>query len=159
MDRHDQGFEVFAGQVLEFIDQNDDRGVSGFRSLACGDEQIGEIAGQFAAVGRTGLGIDIDGELDIPMLDLDGAGIALENTKPLLDLLADTFGPIEFQQGCAEGSYDADRERFVGACLQKIRQRAILVGYGLNLIEQNGFPTPRSPTKMKLRAVLPSRFR
>ena len=60
VERCDQGLEVGQGEELDLVEQKNDAGVAVARRLAQGDEDVGQVVGEHAAVGQTFDRVDVE---------------------------------------------------------------------------------------------------
>ncbi len=63
VDGRDEGGQLALGQVLDLIDGEEDPAVAFPGGLAGGDEEVGDVLGEVAAVRRARQRVDVDGEL------------------------------------------------------------------------------------------------
>ncbi len=105
--------------------------------LGDGDEQVGQIALQIAAVRHALLGVDVEADFQLAHGDLDPAHERLEHGQSALGLVPGASHSIQFEKQLAERGDQQGRERLVLVCLNE--HGTIVRGRGepLDLVEQH----------------------
>ncbi len=71
MEGGDKVGELFFGDVLKFVDEDDKGGLSGFGSLAYGDEEILEVRFKVTVVGESGFGFEVECDFEVFVFDFE----------------------------------------------------------------------------------------
>src|SRR5262249_25680593 len=113
-----------------------------FRGFCYGDEEVGQVDLDVAAVGRTRFRVDVETERDIAHRDLESADEAAKHPQPPLHLVPGPGDPIEFVQEPSEVRRNERTKRLVLGCLDGDRSVAGLLSQTVYLVEQDRFPHP-----------------
>lgn len=98
---HDEGAEFVLGQILQFVEQDGDRPVGGLRRLGDGQDQLGQVLFEIAAVGQAGFHVHAD--IDVANRNLKAGQEALEGAQSAAGLVPGAFDEAELQQDRAQG--------------------------------------------------------
>ena len=113
MNGHDERAHFDLGQILQFVDDDGNRGATVCRCLADRDKQFSQIGLQIAAVCRACFGINVEAELGVACLDFDCADKTAKHSQTPLDLLADVLHSVQCKQGLAQWRRKQLGQRFV----------------------------------------------
>jgi hypothetical protein len=104
-----------------------------------GHEKVGKVDFQVPTIGSSGLGIDINAELNVAYGHLDGTDETLQNGNAPLGLVSGSGDPVKVEEKTAQLRNQKDREGFVLMSFNEDGAIAISLGHALHLIEEHGF--------------------
>ena len=152
MEAHHQRLERRLGDVVEFVDGEQDTRAVVAGHLAQFDEETGEVGPEVAGVGRPGDGVDVDRELgSVGELEVE----RLEDPECPHDALTDPSLRVHRQEHPAEPRGQAGGELAVLTDLDVLVEVAPAPGALLELVEHHRLADPAEPGQ-ELAAAVPT---
>ena len=141
--------------VLQFVDEQDQCGAIGLRRAPGGFQQRLQVVLQVAIVGQPRLGIEVDANLDILVLQLERLGEARQRAQGTPTQIARLLRPRQPQQGLAQLRCQNCRQRaaFGGFHAQGVQPGAF--GVLAHPVQQHGLANPAQPDHQHALGVPP----
>ncbi len=142
MQRHDQCRQFVLGHILQFVDEDHERGIGRLRRNSNGFEQGHEVLIEVPIVGQSGFGLVVDPHLDVAEFDLEGSCKSGQRPKRSDRRVLGTGNATEFEQSHSKLGDDERRKRAILRCFDAHRGEPGGLGVLSDPVEQYRFSYP-----------------
>lgn len=147
VESEDQSGQLLFGDILKFVEGQDNRRIPLERGPTDGVEKVGEIGLQFTTVGHSPVGLEIEADFDVPILELAGVDEAPERPEGGSQGGASSFATAQAEQGCAQRRCKQPWQRSILRRFNLDRSKASRLGLKTNLIQEDGLADTTEPVK------------
>ncbi|HRW61164.1 MAG TPA: hypothetical protein P5340_10990 [Defluviicoccus sp.] len=141
----DQSGQVLFGDILEFVEGKDHGRMPLGGSPANGGKKVSKVSFQIATVGDPLVGLEVEADFDVLILDLEGVDKAPQCAQGRSQSSAGSFAAAQAEQGCSQRRGKQARQRSIFRCFDLDRGEATSLGLEANLVQEHSLADAAQP--------------